>query len=249
MVMIIQFSSNVKGSPGEKEAKGVEFPKLPIANTIRDQVYQLLKEEICNGKYEPGYWLQEKEVAARLRVSRSPVREALRQLTRDGLVRDIPNKGVFVREFSIQDIEDVFDLRIMMESFALLHTSPKLEVPAKERLLEMLRQIEQAHTQGDRKAYITADIQFHHYLIELCGNTFLVKAYGDVYSMIKQFCIYSLIDLQRFDDSMVEHREIVHGIVTGQMEEAERCNRVHLELTKQKLAEVLGARKPSPAVG
>ena len=46
--MIIQFSSNVKGSPGEKEAKGVEFPKLPIANTIRDQVYQLLKEEICN---------------------------------------------------------------------------------------------------------------------------------------------------------------------------------------------------------
>ena len=209
MVMIIQFSSHVKGSPGEKEAKGVEFPKLPIANTIRDQVYQLLKEEICNGKYEPGYWLQEKEVAARLRVSRSPVREALLQLGRD----------------------------------------PKLEVPAKERLLEMLRQIEQAHTQGDRKAYITADIQFHHYLIELCGNTFLVKAYGDVYSMIKQFCIYSLIDLQRFDDSMVEHREIVHGIVTGQMEEAERCNRVHLELTKQKLAEVLGARKPSPAVG
>ena len=76
----------------------MELPKLPIANTIRDQVYQLLKDEICDGRYEPGYWLQEKELAQRLKVSRSPVREALRQLSRDGLVRDIPNKGVFVRE-------------------------------------------------------------------------------------------------------------------------------------------------------
>ena len=96
--------------------------QLPIANTIRDQVYQLLKNEICEGVYEPGYWLQEKELAQRLRVSRSPVREALLQLSRDGLVKNIPNRGVFVREFSIQDIEDVFDLRIMMESFAILHT-------------------------------------------------------------------------------------------------------------------------------
>lgn len=220
----------------------MEFPKLPIANTIRDQVYQLLKEEICDGKYEPGYWLQEKEVADRLRVSRSPVREALRQLTRDGLVRDIPNKGVFVREFSIRDIQDVFDLRIMMESFALLHTDPGLDTASKETLLEMLGRIEQGHTQGDRKTYIEADILFHHYLIELCGNDFLVKAYGDIYSMIKQFCIYSLIDLQRFDESMVEHREIAHAVVTGQLEEAERLDRRHLELTKEKLAEVLRTR-------
>ena len=220
----------------------MEFPRLPIANTIRDQVYQLLKDEICDGKYEPGYWLQEKELAERLKVSRSPVREALRQLTRDGLVRDIPNRGVFVREFSIRDIEDVFDLRIMMESFALLHTDPALSTAAKEGLLELLGRIEQAHTEGDRKAYIGVDIQFHHSLIELCGNTFLVKAYGDIYSMIKQFCIYSLIDLQRFDNSMLEHRQIVHSVVTGQMEEAERYNRLHLELTKSKLAEILRSR-------
>ena len=67
--------------------------QLPIANTIRDQVYQLLKNEICEGVYEPGYWLQEKELAQRLRVSRSPVREALLQLSRDGLVKNIPNRG------------------------------------------------------------------------------------------------------------------------------------------------------------
>ena len=217
----------------------MELPKLPIANTIRDQVYQLLKNEICQGVYEPGYWLQEKELSQRLRVSRSPVREALLQLGRDGLVRNIPNKGVFVREFSIRDIEDVFDLRIMMESFAILHTRPELGSQEKETLLELLGHIDRTHAEGDRKAYIAADILFHHSLIELCGNEFLVKAYGDIYSMIKQFCIYSLIDLARFNNSMTEHRQIVHSLVTGQMEEAEKYNRLHLELTKAKLAEVL----------
>lgn len=217
----------------------MEFPKIPIANTIRDQVYQLLKEEICDGVYEPGYWLQEKELSQRLRVSRSPVREALLQLSRDGLVQNIPNKGVFVREFSIRDIEDVFDLRIMMESFAILHTSPELKTEEKEKLLELLAAIDRPHATGDRKEYIAADIQLHHYLIELCGNQFLMKAYGDVYSMIKQFCIYSLIDLARFNNSMEEHRQIVHSLVTGRIEEAEKYNRLHLELTKAKLAEVL----------
>lgn len=221
----------------------MELPKLPIANTIRDQVYQLLKDEISDGVYEPGYWLQEKELAQRLKVSRSPVREALRQLTRDGLVRDIPNKGVFVREFSIRDIEDVFDLRIMMESFALLHISPELPTEKKEGLLELLGQVEQGHGAEDRKAYIQADIQLHHYLIQLCGNQFLVKSYSDIYSMIKQFCIYSLIDQMRFDNSMAEHRQIVHCVLTGQMEEAEKVNRLHLELTKTKLAEVLEGRR------
>ena len=220
----------------------MELPKLPIANTIRDQVYQLLKDEICDGRYEPGYWLQEKELAQRLKVSRSPVREALRQLSRDGLVRDIPNKGVFVREFTIRDIEDVFDLRIMMESFALLHLRRELLREGKERLLELLGQIEKGYSAGDRKAYIGADIQFHHHLIQLCGNEFLVKAYSDVYSMIKQFCIYSLIDLARFNNSMAEHRQIVHSLLTGQGEEAEKINRLHLELTKSKLTEVLKAR-------
>lgn len=217
----------------------MEFPKIPIANTIRDQVYQLLKDEICEGVYEPGYWLQEKELSQRLKVSRSPVREALLQLSRDGLVQNIPNKGVFVREFSIRDIEDVFDLRIMMESFAILHTSPELSNREKETLLELLGHIDRTHATGDRKAYIAADIRFHHYLIELCGNQFLVKAYSDIYSMIKQFCIYSLIDLARFNNSMTEHRQIVHSLVTGRIEEAEKYNRLHLELTKSKLVEVL----------
>jgi DNA-binding GntR family transcriptional regulator len=221
----------------------------PIASTIRDQVYQILKDEICNGYYEPGHWLQENELAQRLQVSRSPVREALRQLTRDGLVRDVPNKGVFVKEFSIQDIEEVFDLRIMMESYALLRAREDRIQENKDRLLELLDEMDRTHAAGDQKAYINTDIPFHHLLIELCGNSFLRKSYNDVYSMIKQFCIYSLIDTERFDNSMSEHRQIVSCLLAGQLEEAEKVNRLHLELTKTKVAQMLASQAHRPGEG
>ena len=221
----------------------------PIANTIRDQVYRILKEEICEGYYEPGHWLQENELAQRLRVSRSPVREALRQLSRDGLVKDIPNKGVFVREFSIQEIGEVFDLRIMMESYAVLHAAPGLTPQGLERLRELLAQLDRTHAAGDRKAYIATDTDFHYAIVELCGNRFLTKTYNDVYSMIRQFCMDTLIDGERFDHSMAEHRQITALLLASRLEEAEKTNRLHLELTKDKLSEVLERRRGEEGAG
>ena len=87
--------------------------------TIRNQVYQILKDDICEGRFAPGQWLQENELAERLCVSRSPIREALRQLASDGLVVEIPNKGVFVKEFTARDIEEIFDLRVLLEDYAI----------------------------------------------------------------------------------------------------------------------------------
>ena len=67
-------------------------------STIRTQVYDIIKQNICDGVYTPGQRLQETELAASLHVSRSPIREALRQLASDGLVEEFPNRGVFVKE-------------------------------------------------------------------------------------------------------------------------------------------------------
>ena len=77
--------------------------KRPIS-TIREQVYQILRDDICQGVYAPGTRLQEVDLAENLNVSRSPVREALRQLAADGLLLEIPNKGVYVKEFTAKDL-------------------------------------------------------------------------------------------------------------------------------------------------
>ncbi|MEG0541409.1 MAG: GntR family transcriptional regulator [Angelakisella sp.] len=213
--------------------------KRPIAGTIRDQAYQILKNEICTGKYLPGQWLQEKELADHLQVSRSPIREALRQLAGDGLVVEQPNKGVFVKAFTLREIEEIFDMRVMMESYALLHSKEHLTTEHKEQLLQFVSELTAAHREDNLKKYIEIDEQLHSYFILLSGNNLLVESYRRVHTMIQQFRIYSLMRHQRFDESVEEHRQMIHAIITGAVEEADEVNRKHLELAKEKIVEYL----------
>ena len=114
--------------------------KRPIS-TIREQVYQILRDDICQGVYAPGTRLQEVDLAENLNVSRSPVREALRQLAADGLLLEIPNKGVYVKEFTAKDIGEIYDLRVMLESYGIFHSAGHITSARRERLLRFLAEL------------------------------------------------------------------------------------------------------------
>ena len=94
--------------------------------TIKQQVYEILRDDICNGIYAPGQQIQEVELSKKLEISRSPIREALRQLVSEGLAVEYPNRGVFVKTYTAKDIEDVFDLRILLESYAIRRSGRNL---------------------------------------------------------------------------------------------------------------------------
>ena len=192
--------------------------RRPI-KTIRNQVYQILKDDICEGRFAPGQWLQENELAERLCVSRSPIREALRQLASDGLVVEIPNKGVFVKEFTARDIEEIFDL-----------TTADMQ-----QLIDCLNEMERLHAQKNLRAYTDMDSKLHGLLIELCGNSLLESMYARIHSLNQQFRIYSLTSTQRFNESMEEHRDIVHCLLTNNADEARAINKRHLQLAKDKI--------------
>ena len=87
--------------------------------TIKQQVYHIIKKRIANGTYEHGQRLQENDLAEDLMVSRSPVREALKQLVFEGVLEEFPNKGVYLRNFSGKDIRDIYDLRMILETYAI----------------------------------------------------------------------------------------------------------------------------------
>lgn len=212
------------------------LPK-PIAGTIKEQAYQILKEEICSGYYTPGQWLQEKELAAHLNVSRSPIREALRKLASDGLVVEIPNKGVFVKEFTAQDITDIFDLRVLLENNAIKRSQEHLTQERRETLLHFINDLTLLHNQSRLEEYITTDAALHDFIIELGGNSLLVDSYHKVKNITQQFRVYSLLGQQRFDESVEEHRIIVYGILNDSLEEATQINQIHLERAKQKILE------------
>lgn len=221
----------------------------PIAPTIRDQVYQILKEDICNGVYAPGQRLQEVELAQRLNVSRSPVREALRLLAGDGLVQEIPNKGVFVKEFAPKDIEDVCDTRIMMETFAILRAKTTLDEDSRTLLTELIQAMDAAYRCNDLREYIALDGELHDEFVNLSGNGVLIESYQRVHNIVQQFRIYSLMDQQRFDESCDEHRDIVQALLSGDCERAAAVNRKHLELAKMKILEYIAQHPREPHQG
>lgn len=207
--------------------------------TIRGQVYQILRDEICSGKYGPGFWLQEKELAEKLGVSRSPVREALRQLVSDGLVIEVPNKGVFVKEFTLRDIDEIFDMRVMLESYGIQKSRKNLTSVRRQKLFELLEALERSCAAGDLDKYVQVDEELHIRIVELGGNSLVESTYDRVRSMNQQFRVLSLSSNQRFADSMEEHRKLIHALAVGDITTAEEAMRIHLELARRTIKEQL----------
>ncbi len=196
-------------------------------------MYSILKEAIISGKYEPNHWLQEVEIAEALGVSRSPVREALKQLVAAGLATEIPNKGTFVRDFSDKEIEEIFEIRELMETYAIMHL-PKELGKEQIRQLEMFkRDFKLYHDADNMDMYIDVDSDFHKYIIECANNSILYELYKKVGNMNMLFRIYSLQTEQRFNESQVEHTQIIDCLISGDYGKAAAINRSHLSYARE----------------
>ena len=217
--------------------------EVQFAATLKDQVYQLIKMRIIDQYYKPGQWLQENEVATQLNVSRSPVRAALKALVYDGLVIELPNKGVFVREFTPQDIRDIFDMRSMMESYAITCSPKTLRNTLVGTLKTLANQLVETHQNDDLKHYIKYDTQLHDTIIELGGNALLSSTYTQLRSMLQPFRVYSLLGKRRFDESVNEHCSIIRCICTGEIEKAIALNKEHLTLAQEAILRYLVSKK------
>lgn len=205
---------------------------IPKVNTISQQVYSILKKDIVSGFYKPGDWLQETDLANRLQVSRSPIREALRQLKADGLVIEQPNKGSFVRVFTTQEMIEIFEVREMLESYAILHLDRELEKEEIDKLNSYREEFIRFHEENDLDSYTDTDSRFHRNLIRLIKNSILLDLYQKVRNMNRLFRIMSLSTKERFDESCVEHVGMIDLIKEGKLTEAKQINHTHLSKAK-----------------
>ena len=216
--------------------------KKIISGTIKDQVYKYLKDEICNRNFTPGYWLQELEIAQKLGVSRSPVREAIKHLAMDGLVIEIPNKGSYVREFTQKDVLDACDLRLMMETYALSQCKDNLTEANLNSLREFLKEFDYHYKKDNIKEYINTDTDFHQFMVSLSTNGMISVAYNRIQPLFQPFRIYSLLERRRFDDSIGEHKRIIGALLKKDIEKAIEENTKHLELVRNQTLEMYKTR-------
>jgi len=208
--------------------------RRPIT-TIKQQVYEIIKDDICNGVYTPGQRIEEVRLAENLQVSRSPIREALKQLVSDRLLVEYPNRGVFVRKYTPMDIEEIFDLRILLEDYALTRSVQNMTHAKAQELTNCQERMRLFHKQNDHEGYVKEDTRLHQFFIELGGNTLIVDTYDRVSSMIGQFRSYALKSQKRFDESLKEHTDMIQYILDGNPEMAIQINRTHLKLAKDSI--------------
>ncbi len=189
------------------------------SNSLAGLVQTEIERLILDGELAPGAKLTEATLADRLGVSRGPVREAFRMLEEAGLVRTEKNRGVFVRDVSVEEALEIFEVRAVMD----LYVGRKLAETATPAQVRELRQLadamDRAAKAGQAQDFHRTNLAFHDRLLELAGNAKLVATYR---KLVKELSLYRRRNLN--DESMAvyarEHKQIVKAIASGEPEAA-----------------------------
>ncbi len=195
----------------------------------KDKAYRAIREGIIRCRYRPGEPLFEEPVSRELGVSRTPVREALRELQRDGLVRYIPGKGAFVADISMRDVHEVFFLRRVLEVAALRLTVPNYRDEELKPLLELFAGLDEKLEKLDYDALFQSDISLHGFIVETAGNRRLADFVAVLGDQIERLRRISARMPGRMRRSVEEHREILAAVQSRNVELAEALLVRHLE--------------------
>ena len=215
------------------------------SSSLTSVVATELERMILDGELEPGAKLTEVALAARLGVSRGPLREAFRLLEEAGLVRTEKNRGVFVRDVPVDEAIEIFDMRAAMEELVGRRVAEKITPAEVKELRGVVEQMEQAVKAKDVDRYHRLNLQFHDRLVELAGNGKLTAIYRKLIKELSLFRRMNLADGKLMPVSAGEHRHIVKAIASGDAEAAGRALFDHVIESKER---TIKRHLPSAAV-
>ncbi|MFJ1705099.1 GntR family transcriptional regulator [Kitasatospora sp. NPDC088346] len=201
---------------------------ISVQERLRDQVAHALRAGLISGELRPGVVYSAPALAADFGVSATPVREAMLDLAREGLVEAVRNKGFRVTELSERDLDEYTEIRALIE----VPTVGRVARTATREQLEALRPGAQAIVVAAREhdliGYLEADRQFHLDLLGLAGNARLVETVGDLRKRSRLYGLNRLDERGELVSSAEEHLELLDLMIAGQADEAEECMGRHL---------------------
>lgn len=179
---------------------------------LRDVVFQTLREAILKGDLKPGERLMELQLAAKLGVSRTPIREAIRMLQQEGLAITIPRRGAEVAKMTEKDMEDVLQIRESLEILAVQLASEKITEEQLVELEEKVKAFEKAVKTTNVKLIAQSDIDFHDMIYTAADNPKLVTMLNNLREQIYRYRIEYLKNDSIYPQLVEEHREIIDGL-------------------------------------
>ena len=218
---------------------GVKTPK-PSKTIVRDAIEQ----DIVTGFYVPGERLDEATLAARHQVSRTPVREALIQLSTMGLVKIVPNSGAFVNQLTITELVEMFEVMGELEAMCARLAARRIHTEQLLRLGEAQENCRRAQKKGNSDDYYYANEQFHQTIYEASGNTFLYEQACSLQRRLKPYRRLQLRVPGRVARSLAEHDAVLDAIRSHDPKRAHEAMRQHVVIQGEFFSDFLAAIRP-----
>lgn len=210
---------------------------------LRDVVFNTLRQAILRGELKPGERLMEIQLANKLGVSRTPIREAIRKLELEGLVLMIPRKGAEVAEITEKSLRDVLEVRAALEELAVELACDRIDAEGLEALKVAAKHFEATLQGGDVTEYAEADVQFHDIIFNATQNQRLVQLLFNLREQMYRYRVEYLKRKEVHPTLLMEHQYIIECIENRNKEEAKKAVSTHIENQAKKVSDTIRTKK------
>jgi DNA-binding GntR family transcriptional regulator len=210
-----------------------------MTESLRQKIYQSIRDDITYGKLSPGERLVESELAEHFKASRSPIREALRQLESESLIRINQNKGITVSKLSPEEVDGIYNLRWLLESYAARLSAEKATKSHVVYLKDLHKKLKLAAKNSDLSSWIQNNILFHDFFSENSGNSNLHQI---LVTLKRRVYLYHYVIVSvpgNFKAYIEHHDQILRACERNDGEMAEKYMKLHIETIKQVLINYL----------
>jgi DNA-binding GntR family transcriptional regulator len=217
----------------------VHQPEAADARSLSDRAYYRIRELIVSLALPPGSILNERDLMQTLGLGRTPVREALRTLAREQLVEVYPRRGIFVSGVDVRDLAGLSEVRLALETAGARLAAEHATAEDREHCSELLEELERAANEADERALIELDQRIHRHVYACTHNQFLARTLEEYYVLTLRIWFLALDRVERLDDAVREHRELLGAIRDGDRTKAEDVMRRHVTGFERAIRQVL----------
>ena len=219
------------------------FQPMMESRPIREIAYEVLKKAIITGEIPAGERIVETDYADRLHISRTPLREALRKLERDGLVEYVMRRGVIVHAFTTEDVEQIYTIRNCLEMLTLPDIIEKATPEDIAHLRELLAKMDELNAKNDVEALSPVAREFHTAITAISGKNRILRVIEGQDEYIRRFSAMVIKQEDRRNEAIEEHHRLVDLIEQKDLPAFEALMKQHIERSKECCLAALAARK------
>lgn len=203
---------------------------------LREMVYEELKMQILTGAIEPGTRMMEVELAETMGVSRTPIREAIRKLEKEGLVTIRPRRGAYASSISTEDMLEILEVRQNVEGLAAFFAASRMTPSKLDEVKYYSEKYNKAVSTGNMEAMIEYDTKFHRAIADSCNNKILLQMIEQLQEMVLRFRYIYYDTFRRAENMPAEHQAILDAIARGDEDAARAAADIHIDRLKTMVA-------------